>query len=564
MEGHYLASGNFWYDNAACAGQPFDFGSTVPVDGITLYAKWVPVVETVTLKANGGKFSDNSNSTEMTLNVNYGNSMGILDEKGRIKDEYKPVRSGYTFKYWTSIPPVTGEGAVQPTQTKFPYSRKIEQDWTLYAVWTKDADKVPVTVSIRYVDATSGQDIPAASLNVNCITSTPKHVEGSNKDLPIYAGQNFTMTAPDIAGYSHVDLTRRLYNVSESNKELVFYYRSSRWQYTVNYHIVYRNIDNIAPWVSAVAGTERYNVSIAPNLTDGTKDSYTLTNVLSKPKTAESLYALLFYKPEEGEDWMKYYSVDHFKYNGVESKADCIVINPDLGKTVDIYLTPNADAIEVKDIVKFYSGVTCAVYNADRLEGLDYVLPLPASSSSKVTTQVHYIYYDTSSAETKILNPDDVLNAGTYGVRAFITVTANNKNFLVWQSDIGSSSNPPLHLYIRRRVVFMVSQGYPEPYSKTMAEVANLPGKILVNDDVDDTWNGLSGFGLEGYEFGFAQVKTGETVTKQEGATYQFSANSFRSIVGKTTNVFTYELKDNTDVNNYNFFLLLGTLEITN
>ncbi len=183
-------------------------------------------------------------------------------------------------------------------------------------------------------------------------------------------------------------------------------------------------------------------------------------------------------------------------------------------------------------------------------------------SVKSVSATVHYLYYDPEGNGVDTLSANDVTDAGTYGVRAYITATVTDTanqsyTYLIWQSP-DETTKPGLHLYVERRIVFLYSDGNennPHTYDGTV---------ITLNNPTLGTGNIHSGMpaGWEvGSNYGFAP---------NEGADFTFSASAFRRNPGTSYNVFKYDLwtgptaenpnRKKTKETNYNFILKYGAL----
>ena len=153
----------------------------------------------------------------------------------------------------------------------------------------------------------------------------------------------------------------------------------------------------------------------------------------------------------------------------------------------------------------------------------------------------------------------NIKDAGTYGVRAYITATVTDKEdheytYLVWQSP-DETSKPGLHLYVERRIVYLYSDGSTAPHWTYDGNVHMLNNPATnVHSGMPNGWEG-------GANYGFAPG---------EGADYVFSASAFRRNPGTSYNVFQYKLWDGKDEDhperketkesNYNFILKYGAL----
>ncbi len=118
-----------WYSNAELTGTAYPFGNagaTMPVNGFTLYAKWVPNTYTIKYNANGGSYISAPMADQI---VTYSET-----EQVQLKaNEYR--YSGYDFAGWNTLANGTG--------TEYADQAMIDQlttengaTVTLYAQWT--------------------------------------------------------------------------------------------------------------------------------------------------------------------------------------------------------------------------------------------------------------------------------------------------------------------------------------------------------------------------------------------------------------------------------------------
>ena len=517
-----------WYKDPNYQNK-FDFtGKTMPAANTPVYGRWKHKDLTVTFDPNGGNMSQENR----TLTVPYGSVMDILDENGALKPDYTPTApEGYVFGGWDDDP---GDNI------DFIYSSPIYSNMNLKAVWDKKGEDVSAKVRIVYKDYSTDTVLPT-SVTGSLPTETEKHLKGDKVNQQILLGDTFTMDVPLITGYTRAGLPESTILVTEAVDEIILYYRETSWDLTVNYHFVYNGI-TAASWVNDA-------LPAGVTLTEGSSEPVYYHKVT---RHIDNQFDLVAYKQPTPEtegwgdmgdlSWLSYYTFDHFVYNGKTVNESYVTVSQDAAKTLDIYLTPDPDAVPLEDNVTFYDGSTKMNHTPA------WTLECPAGATSRIVPV--YYYYDTDSktyiaATNAAADGDKIKDAGTYGMREYLLVTVSGKTYLIWQSDKGTSQTPPLHLYVRRRVVIMQSES---------AEAVYYDGICLVKNDPDTDvklWDGLAGVPLDGYEFGFAPG---------EGTQYVFSANAFRRIVGKTPNEFSYVLNDNTDKNNYNFFVRYGTL----
>ncbi|MBR0163437.1 MAG: InlB B-repeat-containing protein, partial [Lachnospiraceae bacterium] len=131
-----------WYDNAACAGDPFNFaGAVMPLENLSFYAKWAPANVAVTFHPMNGAEGNEDINTETKA----------LTPSGKAPWRGAPaaagVRQGQTFLYWAKD---SEDGE------RFNFNEKLTADTHLYAVWAEP--EVPYTV--RYETDARGR-LPA-------------------------------------------------------------------------------------------------------------------------------------------------------------------------------------------------------------------------------------------------------------------------------------------------------------------------------------------------------------------------------------------------------------------
>ena len=121
-----------WYKEAALTNQWNFATDTVPIGGITLYAKWTGNNHYVTYKANGGTGNDIYDS------VSYGDSYTL-----RAASAFTSANSWTTLQSWNTA--ADGKG------TSYSLGQKItiSGDLTLYAIWGYDGS---TTFTVTYYD----------------------------------------------------------------------------------------------------------------------------------------------------------------------------------------------------------------------------------------------------------------------------------------------------------------------------------------------------------------------------------------------------------------------------
>jgi len=160
-----------WMDGPWPWSNPVSFPYTATQDGaITIYAKWSEVVSTeynVTFDTLGGYWTDLANVGGSPV-VTFENGQSVFGT-----GPFNAVRDGYTFAGWSDT---EGGSAIS-----FPYYPGVEQDITLYALWTSDVTNRTVTF-----DSKGGSVVEAASfLDGGEVESAP---EEPTRDGYTFAG----------------------------------------------------------------------------------------------------------------------------------------------------------------------------------------------------------------------------------------------------------------------------------------------------------------------------------------------------------------------------------------
>lgn len=138
-----------WYDNDALAGEPFDFATeTMPVDGITLYAKWTAPIKTVTIKFDNG-------NEDQTLTYPLGQSTVKPEDP-------ESDLAGYVFKDW-----YVADSNGNATGVKFVFGQPLNSDVTVIAVYDKLVN-IPYQV-VHTFDGEGNDDIVIDSETVHAI-----------------------------------------------------------------------------------------------------------------------------------------------------------------------------------------------------------------------------------------------------------------------------------------------------------------------------------------------------------------------------------------------------------
>ena len=163
--------------------------TTMPADGISVYAKWVAPQYELSFETNGGDFIDSISVTKGDV----------------IKELPVPVKDGDVFLGWYTDPQMT---------KKYIAESKIVKDTILYARW-ESSDTVDYIV--KYVSSVDGSDIALE--------------EKRNAEL----GSTVSEVAKSIDNY-YPKATVLTVKITERNQEIVFEYTPvEKWTYTVNY-----------------------------------------------------------------------------------------------------------------------------------------------------------------------------------------------------------------------------------------------------------------------------------------------------------------------------------------
>ncbi len=542
-----------WYDNKLCTGDEYAFDETMPGGKLILYAKLTHKPVTV-------KFYKEDGTTEYTAlsisNHPYGSTLETyLGSGAYVLPDYDSTDGKYTFEFLYWQDKESGEEWVR--------SDKVEDDLELVPVFEKVANPEATSVTVYFLkyDKKKGEDLSkyAGYKTDSSLWAKEKATRSTyyGSEDPILVGKLYSEPAANINGYYPIRLNRSCKVQADGASEIVHFYEAPvPWSFKVEYYIQLQNIEN-PTWASATTETA------VPILI------YTDPN----PHTTTGKFALFGYSVKEGMmPWAAQYEFLRYEYNGTEvpGNSPFVMLKDDPDSTADnilkVYLVPDSDAIFIEDHTATYDGDDHAGDNDEysSIKGNLADSPLWVPAGAKVT--VNYLYYDMSDP-TNPKEVDEVIDAKTYGVRAYIIVTYGGKDYLVWESEDTGDNKPPLHLYINRRIVFLYS-AYGRPNQATAS------GPVLFDHDVltakyvytkpsEGPANGAQGelqflldrLGLSEDEIGFAK-------TADEAAmNYIWSANAFRRMSGKSPNVFSYTV-DADVAGNYNFYSMFGELEI--
>ena len=147
-----------WNTKADGSGKSYDTGDTYSTNAnLTLYAQWYGIPVTVTLDANGGKFTNIS--TTQTISVNYGSKYGnaLSDQSPYKISDYSTV--SYDFDGWYTSP-TGGSYVTRYTTVTNPSAH------TLYAHW-KTVDVTP-TPTPGGTTSCTGSFVVTSDTHVSC------------------------------------------------------------------------------------------------------------------------------------------------------------------------------------------------------------------------------------------------------------------------------------------------------------------------------------------------------------------------------------------------------------
>ena len=147
-----------WNTKADGSGKSYDTGDTYSTNAnLTLYAQWYGIPVTVTLDANGGKFTNIS--TTQTISVNYGSKYGnaLSDQSPYKISDYSTV--SYDFDGWYTSP-TGGSYVTRYTTVTNPSAH------TLYAHW-KTVDVTP-TPTPGGTTSCTGSFVVTSDTHISC------------------------------------------------------------------------------------------------------------------------------------------------------------------------------------------------------------------------------------------------------------------------------------------------------------------------------------------------------------------------------------------------------------
>ena len=571
----YTFSGE-WYDNPECSSDSdpilkrgdAEYNGTLrmPDANLVLYAKVTH--NDVNVKFTGDGVSD---SFSWAFGTTLKNKVyETVDGQTKLKAAYTPQRADvgntkYIFVGWYYMDG-TKKVYLQP-------SLKIVKSVEFLPEWTTQIQPSTQTVTIHYYKVDFNNNIlynqdntpqkvkedDTAEWRTAAGGVVLNHTEGDGA-VQIRGGDFVSMDAPDQSGYTRVDYSvpLKVSDAENASNEIVFRYQSNSWQYKVEYYVEYSNI-TAASWVDS----STYDSSAAKyqEHLEG-KD----INVL-----AQTQYELVGVTMPTGDDlgWLSKYRFDHFNYNNEDTSDNYITIHPDTGTVVKIVLSPDPEEVFIDDIFTYYDGEPANDYDyySDHTSA-----PVLGPGITKDDVKVHYTYCkpDGSLISNTELQTQ-LVNAGVYGVRAYVTVKADNGlEYLVWQSAGDVNSPPPLHLYVQRRFVILRSKSADNnsSYWDSAEELLKCevlyqaidPNKATDEDEVDVLRYWYAWVGVYDTENNAFTDYSG--FVGNEGVTPIWSANAFRRDKGTSKNMFSYEFKDGTDKDNYNIYVMYGDLSV--
>ncbi len=494
------------------------------------------------------------------------------------------TRDGYTFKGWYDKADDTGK--------RFSFSRKIGDDYkdmavTIYAHWEKN-EETAATVTVYYI-LDENETVPGQSNDLTDYTAllTPtqedktwwKQTVSQVNGNSLAAGKSYQELAPTadsagwqdrLSGYYPVLIKRSCVLQGGNDNTLVFvYHKPATWYYQVQYYVKYTNDDATASaWsISNVDSGSREVPLGAPFTPERDKDG-----------TTEE-FVLVGYEPDQNAPWLKYYKLDPDgdPYVLVERQDHT---SPTAPFTVNVYLVPDSDAIDIPDRVVTYNGTSqIEDYHEIEFTSPNQEITMPDGSvvksplwfnaaDTKIT--VHYLYYDMTdmSIGKELTATTDAVNAGTYGVRAYITAEVGDETYMIWHSE-DEGDKPPLHLYIEKRIAFLssaISSGDPV---YTDHDVFYEGGSDPAQAKITNIISFLTRSGVSADDIGFVYLEKDGTVLvddRPQQADYIFAACAFRQMSGTSPNIFSFKpaSADRQALyrQNYNIYYFYGTVSV--
>ena len=423
-EGYEFAG---WFDNELCEGTAYDFtGKTMPANNITLYAKWVAPVHTVTfmvgkttyqmmpnvahkgtitlpaapkapdgdtflgwVDANGKPFHPSTKITDdLKLYAKFGNKSGysvtyvtegsssVTDDKLYAEGAYATVRDGAStapagkvFLYWTD-----GNTVYYPNSKV-----TINGNVTLTAVYGDTAQPVSITYHSNFNDASKTYDTLANNEKITVMGY-------SATDLPDREGYTFAgwNTNPNGTGDTFAAGTdARVDNDGENH--LYAQWTINQYNYTVQYY--YDGQINDSQTVTSSADFESTISTYPDKNLPGYKLEKTENFPLTISATAENNVIKVYYVTDPDQKHNLSYTVEYYK-DGVKVEADTQAVR----KPVQVLETTlPVDKSEINTTNK---------YNGYKFEKTDPTT-IPDTVNDGATIKVYYV---TDPDQTKTLS----------------------------------------------------------------------------------------------------------------------------------------------------------------
>jgi uncharacterized repeat protein (TIGR02543 family) len=523
-----------WYSDPSCT-KAFDFSSTMPAAGVTVYAKWAAPQFTVTFYSNGAVYN--------TVTVDAGDTISEITP---------PTDTVKTFAGW-----VTSDG------TPFSYSQNITSDLNLYATWmggttykiTYDAGGGTGTVPVdsnNYSENAKAEiksevtlTAPSGKVFVGWKSSVDGKVYYPGTQLTI-GSQNITLTAQwaDVAATTKIKYDYNGgYNGSSTSTEVTTLLENGQIT-SISSDGITRPGYTFKEWNTNAEGT---GTAIEPN------ESIQIDNISQYQTTENVLYAIW----TENDITINYISEDTTK--GTVSNAS------DTVKAATGNLTGTRSAATASSDY-YFTGWT--------VEGRNDIISTESSISADIVNKyakLNGIYVATTfvahfSAKTRItIKANDAVK--TYDGTA---LTNNGYNIISGklddgdvitsatvtgsQTDAGASANTVNSAVIKNGSVD-VTNHYIITYTNGTLKVDPVAIELTANSAskaYDGTALTVSGYSITSGSFVGTDGLASVTVTGSQ------------TLVGHSDNTITgHTLKEGTNSANYTITYKPGTLEVT-
>lgn len=212
-----------WYLNPECSGEKYELDEhTMPLDGLILYAKWVPVTHTVTFHLD-----NNSMDTQVgkMLTISHGEMIesGVPTvEELRNENNGQYANDGYTFVGWFYTDETGAEKAFDPD------NMPVNRDLDLYAKWSSNVLK-PYVIRYFTYDKDGSKVYIAADTTGSALAGTTKTFEAKSGTqlnvgyqegyFPVTRSHSLTIDIND----SDADPTINVFEFEYVPRELVAY-----------------------------------------------------------------------------------------------------------------------------------------------------------------------------------------------------------------------------------------------------------------------------------------------------------------------------------------------------